>query len=150
MQMQLTMSASAPLAQSIKPLPLHSLCYLGISPMAPDRRSWSITLPIKVESTCWCVIYSASTPSSTRSQPSLSSHCVCACMNSSHTMVQYPCSIQTMVHHLLPVTLYSSCNTITLTISLPQPISQSIMASQSIKSAPLRPHTAPPKTPGRL
>ena len=33
------MSTSAPYALSTKPLPLHSLCYLGISLMAPGRRS---------------------------------------------------------------------------------------------------------------
>ena len=35
-----------------KPLPLYSLCYLGISLMAPGRRLQLITSPIRVESTC--------------------------------------------------------------------------------------------------
>ena len=58
----ITMSASAPVAQNTKPLPMHSLCYLGISPMAHDRRFQLITSLTRVKNTCLSVIYLASNP----------------------------------------------------------------------------------------
>ena len=65
------MSTSASLALSTKPLPLHSLCYLEISLMAHGKRSPLITSPIRVESTHWYVICSASTPSYIKFPPNL-------------------------------------------------------------------------------
>ena len=47
----ITMSAGAPFALSKKPLPLHSQCFLEISPMTHGRRSLLNTSPKRVEST---------------------------------------------------------------------------------------------------
>ena len=124
------MSASAPYALSTKPLSLHSQCYLGISPMAPGRRSQLTTSPTMVEGTYWCAIYSASIPSSTRSQPGLFSHGVHACTSSSLSMGHYPCSIWMMAHHLLLMTSHSSSSAIPLTTSFPSPTFQGLTASE--------------------
>ena len=77
------MSANALSAPSTKHLPPYNPCFPGIFPVTHGRRLQPTTSPTRAKSTCTSAIYSANTPSSTKSHPSLPIPCPNACKSSS-------------------------------------------------------------------
>ena len=86
------------IALNTKPLLLHNLCYLWISPMAHGRRLLPITSPTRVKRTCSSAIFSASTPY-TRYQLCLPIPYLNACRSSSCSMDCLVCFTPTVALH---------------------------------------------------
>ena len=107
-----------------KASPLHSLCYLEISPMAHGRRSLKITSPTRIESTYWYMICLTSTPFYIKFPPNLPNPYVCTCRNTYLSMDHLVCSTLTMACPLHPKSSCSFYSTIILTMSIHPPLPQ--------------------------